>query len=179
MGKIVAFMNALKLKKGEAVIEDMEDVRDGGDDYAVEKKSTSFYVMSVIVSAIGAILIWLFAVNGGMTEKLFTVHPDFHGKDSFVSAAEQSGFTVVFEKDATVSFALVGRQKTVNNIVNDNIAVYVDLEPLISEVDKLPNNTEQILSAEIIINAPVYFGVEDISKEKITIKLVPINKVTE
>jgi hypothetical protein len=97
---------------------------------------------------------------------------------SFVSEAELSGFTVVAE-DSTVSFALEGRQKVVNEVTSEDIAVYVDLDALISEMHKLPNNTEQIITAEIVIDAPIYFRVTDVSKEKITIKLVPINKGTE
>ena len=62
---------------------------------------------------------------------------------------------------------------------NDDIAVFAELEGLISDVNKLPNDKEQVLTAEIIIDAPIYFNVEDVSKKEVIIKLVPINKVTE
>ena len=177
MGKMGSFFKPLK--NGNNMIIDTGEIdRDRCDDYAVEKKSTSFYVVSAIVSVLGAILIWLFAVSTGMSEKMFSVQPEMRGMPSFVSEAELSGFTVVVD-DSAVSFALEGRQKVVNEVTNEDIAVYVDLEALISEMHKLPNNTEQILTAEIVIEAPIYFGVTDVSKEKITIKLVPINKGTE
>ena len=48
----------------------------------------------------------------------------------------------------------------------------------IKDVETMPNDVEQTLSAEIVIEAPIYFNVVDVSKEKITIKLIPINKVT-
>lgn len=177
MGKIASFMNSLKFGKHEGTAEEIE--RDRGDDYAVEKKSTSFYVTSIIVSVLAAIFIWLFAVSTGTSEKLFTVQPDLRGIENLMSAAEHSGFTVVVEKDATVSFGLVGREKAIKNVTNDDIAVFAELEGLIADVNKLPNDREQTVTAEIIIDAPVYFNVEDISKKEITIKLVPINKVTE
>ena len=176
MGKL----SFIKNKNAEEAINDtIELERDRGDDYAVEKKSTSFYVASAIVSAIGAILIWLFAVSTGATEKLFTLQPELRDMETFVSAAEQSGFTVVVEKDTTVSFAIVGRQKAINNTASYDILVYTELEQFISEVNKLPNDREQTITAKIIIDAPVYFNIEDVSKEEITIRLVPINKVTE
>ena len=177
MGKIVSFMNSFKLVKSESAAE--ETLRDRGDDYAVEKKSTSFYVASIIVSVIGAVLIWLFAVSTGTSEKLFTVHPELRGIEDFTSAAEHSGFTVVLEKDAMVSFGLVGREKVIKTVTNDDLAVFAELEGLIADVKKLPNDKEQVLTAEIIIDAPVYFNVEDVSKKEVIIKLVPINKVTE
>jgi hypothetical protein len=176
MGKL----SFIKNKNAEEAINDtIELERDRGDDYAVEKKSTSFYVASAIVSVLGAILIWLFAVSTGATEKLFTLQPELRDMETFVSAAEQSGFTVVVEKDTTVSFAIVGRQKAINNIASYDILVYTELEQFISEVNKLPNDREQTITAKIIIDAPVYFNIEDVSKEEITIRLVPINKVTE
>ncbi len=177
MGKIVSFMNSLKFNKHESAADEIE--RDRGDDYAVEKKSTSFYVTSIIVSVLGAIFIWLFAVSTGTSEKLFTIQPELRGIDDFMSAAEHSGFTVVVEKDATVSFALSGREKVIKMVTNDDIAVFAELGGLIAEVHSLPNDSEQTVTAEIIIDAPVYFAVEDVSKKEITIKLVPINKVTE
>ena len=177
MGKIVSFMNSFKLVKSESAAE--ETLRDRGDDYAVEKKSTSFYVASIIVSVLGAIFIWLFAVSTGTSEKLFTIQPELRGMDKFESAAAHSGFTVVVEKDATVSFGLVGREKVIKTVTNDDIAVFAELGKLIADVNKLPNDREQTVTAEIIIDAPVYFNVEDVSKKEITIKLVPINKVTE
>lgn len=177
MGKIVSFMNSLKLGRHES--DESEIKRDRGDDYAVEKRSTSFYVTSIIVSVLGAIFIWLFAVSTGTTEKLFTVQPEMRGIEDFVSAAEQSGFTVVLEKDATVSFALSGREKVIKNVTNDDIEVFAELDGLIAEVNKLPNDKEQTLTVKIVIDAPMYFGVEDVSKNEMTIKLVPINKVTE
>jgi hypothetical protein len=176
MGKL----SFIKNKNAEEAINDTSELeRDRGDDYAVEKKSTSFYVASAIVSVLGAILIWLFAVSTGATEKLFTLQPELRDMETFVSAAEQSGFTVVVEKDTTVSFAIVGRQKAINNIASYDILVYTELEQFISEVNKLPNDREQTITAKIIIDAPVYFNIEDVSKEEITIRLVPINKVTE
>ena len=177
MGKIVSFMNSLKIGKHESAVDEIE--RDRGDDYAVEKKSTSFYVTSIIVSVLGAIFIWLFAVSTGTSEKLFSIQPELRGIEDFASAAEHSGFTVVVEKDAAVSFTLVGREKVVKNVTNDDIAVFAELDRLISEVNKLPNDKEQTLTAEIKIDAPIYFNVEDVSKNEITIKLVPINKVAE
>ena len=101
------------------------------------------------------------------------------GIADFVSAAEQSGFTVVMEKDAAVSFALEGREKVIKTVTNDDIAVFVNLEPLVNEVHKMRNDVEQTITAEIFIDAPIYFNVQDVSKKEITIKLVPINKVTE
>ncbi len=176
MGKLELFKN----KKNAPVISDTGEIdRDRGDDYAVEKKSTSFYVAIGIISVLGAIFIWLFAVSTGTTEKLFTLTPELHGIEDLTSAAEHSGFTVVLEKDPTVSFALVGRQKSINNVTNGDIAVYAELDSLIGEVNKLPNNSEQTVTAKIIIDAPVYFNVRDVSKEEITIKLVPIYKGTE
>lgn len=177
MGKIISFMNFIK---GDKINHDTGEIdRDRADDYAVEKKSTSFYVVSFIVSVLGAILIWLFAVSTGTTEKIFSIQPEIRDLPTFVSTAEQSGFTVVMESDMTVSFALEGRQKVVNDVTKDDIAVYINLEPLIGDVNKLPNDKEQILTAEIIIDAPIYFNIVDVSKKEVTIKLVPINKVTE
>ena len=176
MGKL----SFIKNKNAEEAINDtIELERYRGDDYAVEKKSTSFYVASAIVSVLGAIMIWLFAVSTGSTEKLFTLQPELRGVETFVSAAEQSGFTVVVEKDTMVSFAIVGRQKAINNMASYDILVYAELEQFINEVNKLPNDREQTITAKIIIDAPVYFNVEDVSKEEITIRLVPINKVAE
>ena len=86
---------------------------------------------------------------------------------------------MVVEKDATVSFGLVGRDKVIKTVTNGDIAVYAELGGLIAEVNKLPNDSEQTVTAEIIIEAPLYFSIEDVSKKEITIKLVPINKVTE
>ena len=180
MGKIISFMNAFKFKKSTPLASDAEEPeRDGGDDYAVEKKSTSFYVTSGIVSVLAALLIWLFAVNAGMTEKLFTVQPELRDIEAFTSVAEHSGFTVSVEKDTAVNFALEGRPKVIKNVTNDDIKVFVELHDLISAVEKIPNDKEQTLTAEIIIEAPGYFNIVDVSKEKITIKLVPINKATE
>lgn len=181
MGKIVSFMNSIKdfIKTDEPKKETSAAGRNKGDDYAVGKKSTSFYVISIIVSVLGALLIWLFAVSTGTTEKMFSIQPEMRGMKSFVSEAELSGFTVVVEADAAVSFALEGRQKVVNEVTNSDIAVYVELEELINDVHKLPNNKEQVITAEIKIEAPIYFNIVDVSKEKINIKLVPINKGTE
>lgn len=183
MGTIISFMNSfMGFAGGKKPGFDTGEIdRDKADDYAVEKKSTSFYVISIIVSVIGALFIWLFAVSTGTTEKIFSIQPELRGLDSLVSAAHQSGFTVVTETDANVSFALEGRQKVVDNVTKDDIFVYVDLEneKLIKSVEKLPNDVEQTLTVEIVIDAPIYFNILDVSKEKITIKLVPINKVTE
>jgi len=176
MGKLELF----KKKKNAPAISDTGEIdRDRGDDYAVERKSTSFYVVIGVISVLGAIFIWLFAVSTGTAEKLFTLSPELRGLADFESAAAHSGFTVVVEKDATVSFALVGRQKSVNNISGGDITVFAELDSLISEVNKLPNDREQTVTAKIIIDAPVYFNVRDVSKEEITIKLVPIHKGTE
>ena len=181
MGKITSFINSFRGddKNGNPSSDTGEIARDRAGDYAVEKKSTSFYVVSGIVSVLGALLIWLFAVSTGTTEKIFSVQPELEHMNTFVSAAEQSGFKVVVEGDPNVSFALEGRKKVVNDVTKDEIKVYVNLDKLISDVDKLPNNVEQTLTAKIIIDAPIYFNIVDLSKEEITIKLVPINKVTE
>ena len=177
MGKI-AFKNMFSGLKGN--MSDTEEIdRNREDDYAVEKRSSGFYIASGIVSVIAAVFIWLIAVSTGTTEKLFSVQPEMRGLASFVSAAEQSGFNVVVESDSTVSFALEGRQKVINDVTSDEILVYVSLEPLISDVHKLPNTAEQTLTADIVIDAPIYFNVADVSKKQVTIKLVPINKVTE
>ena len=176
MGKLGSFLKPLK--KGANITTDTVEIdRDRCDDYAVEKKSTSFYVVSMVVSVLGAVLIWLFAVSTGMSEKMFSVQPEMRDMLSFVSEAELSGFTVIIDESA-VNFALEGRQKVVNDVTSEDIAVYVDFGALMSEVHKLPNNTEQVLTAEIVIDAPIYFGVTDVSKKEITIKLVPINKST-
>ena len=180
MGNIVSFMNSIKgFIWGGNEADGGENERDRADDYAVEKKSTSFYVISIIVSVLGAVLIWLFAVSAGTSEKMFSIQPERRGLDDFKSAAEQSGFTVVIAEDQTVSFALEGRPKVVNEVTNEDIAVFVNLEPLISEVHKMRNDVEQTITAEIFIDAPIYFNIVDVSKKEITIKLVPINKVTE
>lgn len=176
MGKLAEFRN----RKNAPILSDtVETDRDRGDDYAVERKSTSFYVASIIISVLGAVFIWLFAVSTGTSEKLFTVVPELREMETFTSAAELNGFNVVVEKDTTVSFALVGRQKSVNDVSNSEILVFAELDELISEVNKLPNDKEQTVTVKIVIDAPVYFNVRDVSKEEITIKLVPINKGAE
>lgn len=179
MGKITSFINSFKDTK---VTTDTGEIdRDRADDYATEKKSTAFYVISIMISVMGALMIWLFAVTtgAGVTEKIFSIQPEIKELATFVSVAEQSGFNVVIDSESTVSFALEGRQKVVNEVTNEDIKVYIDLSSHIGKVDKLPNNVEQILTAEIIIDAPIYFDVQDVSKKEITIKLVPINKVAE
>ena len=179
MGKITSFFNSFKDAKLTSDTGEID--RDRADDYAIEKKSKSFYVISIMVSVIGALLIWLFAVTtgAGVTEKIFSIQPEIKELASFVSAAEQSGFNVVIDSESTVSFALEGRHKVVDEVTNDDIKVYIDLSSHIGKVNKLPNNVEQTLTAEIVIDAPIYFEVQDVSKKEIIIKLVPINKVTE
>ena len=172
-------MRNFKIKKSSPIVDTGEIERDRAGDYAKEKKSTSFYVVSAVISVLGAIFIWLFAVSTGTTEKLFTLQPELRGMESFVSAAELNGFNVEIEKDVMVSFALAGRQKSINNVTSSDIVVFVELESLVSAMNKLPNDTEQTITAKIIIDAPVYFNIDDISREEITIKLVPIHKGTE
>ncbi len=168
------------LKSDKTNSETSEIERDNADDYAIEKKSTSFYVVSIIISVLGAVLIWLVAVTNGsaVSEKSFTmpIQINEEEKGSFMSAAERNGFNVVLEENSTVSFYIEGRTKVVNDLTVDDISVYINLGEYIDDVNTLPNDKEQTISAEILIDAPVYFSISDVSKKEIIIKLVPINK---
>lgn len=185
MGKIISFINSFKafLKSNKANAETSEIDRNNADDYAVEKKSTAFYVVSIIISVLGAVAIWLVAVTNGpaVSEKSFTmpIQINEEAKGSFISAAEQSGFNVVMEEKSTVSFYLEGRKKVVNDLTVDDIYVYIDLGKYIDAINTLPNDKEQIIAAEIIIDAPIYLNISDVSKIEVAIKLVPINKTSE
>lgn len=184
MGKIRTFISSFNafMKSNKANSETSEIERNNADDYAVEKKSTAFYVVSIIISVLGAVMIWLVAVTNGsaVSEKSFTmpIQINEEEKGSFVSAAEQSGFNVVMEENNTVSFYLEGRKKVVNDLTVDDISVYIKLGEYIDDINTLPNDKEQIIAAEIIIDAPIYLNISDVSKKEITIKLVPINKTT-
>ncbi len=168
------------LKSDKTNSETSEIERNNADDYAIEKKSTSFYVVSIIISILGAVLIWLVAVTNGsaVSEKSFTmpVHISEEERGSFMSAAEQNGFNVVMDENTPVSFYLEGRTKVVNDLSVDDISVYINLGQYIDSINTLPNDTEQTISAEILIDAPVYFTISDVSKKEVIIKLVPINK---
>lgn len=152
--------------------------RNEADDYTIQK-SKKFDIVIRIVSVIGAIIIWLCAVTTGsaVNERMFT-HNNFEIKNegSFVSAAEQSGFNVVIEPNNTVSFTLKGRKKLIDKLQESEVSVFVDLEPYIKSVNTIPNDTEQTIEANITIEVPGYFQVSNVSVEKITIKLIPINK---
>ncbi len=185
MGKIISFINSFKafLKSNKASSDTAEIERNNADDYAVEKKSTAFYVVSITISVLGAVLIWLAAVTNGpsVSEKSFTmpIQINEEEKGSFISAAEQNGFNVVFEENSTVSFYLEGRKKLVNDLTVDDISVYINLGEHIDAINTLPNDAEQTISAEIKIDAPIYFSISDVSKKEVTIKLIPINKTNE
>ncbi len=185
MGKIISFINSFKafMKSNRANAETAELDRNNADDYAVEKKSTAFYVISIIISILGAVMIWLVAVTNGpaVSEKSFTmpIQINEEAKGSFISAAEQSGFNVVMEENSTVSFYLEGRKKVINDLTVDDISVYINLGEYIDDIHTLPNDKEQVISAEIIIEAPIYLDISDVSKKEIAIKLVPINKTSE
>ena len=115
--------------------------------------------------------------GSAVNERMFT-HNNFEIKNegSFVSAAEQSGFNVVIEPNNTVSFTLKGRKKLIDKLQESEVSVFVDLEPYIKSVNTIPNDTEQTIEANITIEVPGYFQVSNVSVEKITIKLIPINK---
>lgn len=148
------------------------------DDYNTVQKSKKFDIIIRIISVLGAIIIWLCAVTSGsaVNERMFT-HSNFEIKNegSFLSAAKQSGFNVIIEKENTVSFTLKGRKKLIDKLQENEVFVYVDLESYIETVNTIPNDTEQIIKAEITIEAPRYFQVSNVSVESITIKLIPIN----
>lgn len=151
--------------------------RNEADDYAIQKNK-KFDIIIRIISIIGAIIIWLCAVTTGsaVNERMFT-HNNFEIKNegSFVSAAEQSGFQVVIEANNSVSFTLKGRKALIDSLQESEVSVYVNLESYIETVNKIPNDSEQIIEAEITIEAPRYFQVSNISTEKIIIRLIPIN----
>lgn len=150
--------------------------RNESDDYAVHK-SKKFDIIIRIVSVVGAIIIWLCAVTTGssVNERMFTyTNFELKNEGSFISAAEQSGFTVAVEKNNSVTFSLKGRTKFINGLQDNEVSVYVDLSKYIDIVNTIPNNKEQTIEADIIIEAPGYFQVSNVTSEKITIKLIPI-----
>lgn len=150
--------------------------RNESDDYAVHK-SKKFDVIIRIISVVGAIIIWLCAVTTGssVNERMFTyTNFELKNEGSFISAAEQSGFNVSIEKNNSVTFSLKGRTKFINGLQENEVSVYVDLSQYIDIVNTIPNNQEQTIDAEIIIQAPGYFQVSNLTNEKITIKLIPI-----
>lgn len=156
-----------------------EYARNSADDYAVVR-SKKFYIVSIVVSFFAAVFIWLVSVTNGTAvgEQMYNVSLDMKEYSSFVSAAEQNGFNVVAETNTTVSFILEGRKKSISRVTMEDISVYIDLGKYIEELDRMPNNTEQTIVAEIVIEAPIYFSISDVSKKEITIKLIPINKIT-
>jgi hypothetical protein len=149
----------------------------------VERKSTAFYVLSIIISVLGAVLIWLVAVtnSSAVSEKSFAmpVQINEEAKGSFMSAADQSGFNVVIEENTTITFYLEGRKKVISDLTVDDINVYIDLNKYIDDINRLPNDKEQVISAEIIIDVPIYLNISDVSKKEVIIKLIPINKTSE
>ena len=155
------------------------DTRNSADDYAVVR-SKKFYITAIIISFFSAIFIWLVSVTNGTAvgEQMYNVSLDMKEYGSFVSAAEQNGFNVVAETNTTVSFILEGRKKSISRVTMDDISVYIDLGKYIEELDKIPNNVEQTFVAEIVIEAPIYFSISDVSKKEVVIKLIPINKIT-
>ena len=170
----------LNLKGSEDNLDNADEyTRNSADDYAVVR-SKKFYIISIAISFLAAVFIWLVSVTSGAAvgEQMYNVSLDMKEYGSFVSAAEYNGFNVVAETNTTVSFILEGRKKSISRVTMDDISVYVDLGKYIEELDRMPNNTEQTIVAEIIIEAPMYFGISDISKKEITIKLIPINKIT-
>jgi hypothetical protein len=185
MGKIISFINSFKafLKSNRASAETTEIDRNIADDYVVERKSTAFYVLSIIISVLGAVLIWLVAVtnSSAVSEKSFAmpVQINEEAKGSFMSAADQSGFNVVIEENTTITFYLEGRKKVISDLTVDDINVYIDLNKYIDDINRLPNDKEQVISAEIIIDVPIYLNISDVSKKEVIIKLIPINKTSE
>jgi hypothetical protein len=185
MGKIISFINSFKafLKSNRASTETTEIDRNIADDYVVERKSTAFYVLSIIISVLGAVLIWLVAVtnSSAVSEKSFAmpVQINEEAKGSFMSAADQSGFNVVIEENTTITFYLEGRKKVISALTVDDINVYIDLNKYIDDINRLPNDKEQVISAEIIIDVPIYLNISDVSKKEVIIKLIPINKTSE
>ena len=181
MGKIGTFISSFKSYTNNNDTNENE-FRNNTDDYNTVAKSKEFYVVSAIISIMAALLIWLVAVTTGTAvgEKPFAVSISMNNYGSFVSAAEQSGFNVVIaESDKTISFTLEGRKKSIENVSSDDIFVQVDFDDCIKMVNTLPNDKEQTISAPIVIDAPVYFAVSDISKTEITIRLIPINMISE
>jgi hypothetical protein len=154
--------------------------RNTADDYGVSK-SRKFNVITGLISFAVAVVIWLVSVTSGgaVGEQIFNVTPEMRGIEDFVSMAEFNGFTVSMENSSTVSFTLEGRKKSISRVTMDDVEVYVDLNKHIELLDTLPNGVVQTITAEIIIDAPVYFGIDDVSKKDVTIKLIPINKISE
>jgi hypothetical protein len=129
------------------------------------------------------VLIWLVAVtnSSAVSEKSFAmpVQINEEAKGSFMSAADQSGFNVVIEENTTITFYLEGRKKVISDLTVDDINVYIDLNKYIDDINRLPNDKEQVISAEIIIDVPIYLNISDVSKKEVIIKLIPINKTSE
>lgn len=151
--------------------------RNNSDDYMI-RKSKKFDIIIKIVSVVGAIIIWLCAVTTGsaVNQRMFTYNNfDIKGTGSFISAAERSGFSVIINYDNSVSFSLKGRKRLIDSLNEKEVSVYVDLSEYIETVNTIPNDTPQIIEADIEIEAPGYFQVSNVSLEKITIQLVPIN----
>ena len=151
--------------------------RNNSDDYMI-RKSKKFDIIIRIIAVVGAIIIWLCAVTTGsaVNQRMFTYNNfEIKGSGSFISAAERSGFNVIINYDNTVSFTLKGRKKLIDSLNEKDVSVYVDLTEHIETVNTIPNDVPQIIEAEIEINAPGYFQVSNISLEKITIQLIPIN----
>lgn len=151
--------------------------RNNSDDYMI-RKSKKFDIVIRIIAVVGAIIIWLCAVTTGsaVNQRMFTYNNfEIKGSGSFISAAERSGFNVIINYDNTVSFTLKGRKKLIDSLNEKDVTVYVDLTEHIETVNTVPNDVPQIIEAEIEIKAPGYFQVSNISLEKITIQLIPIN----
>ena len=169
----------LRINNSDAEGDTDVPARNESEDYG-SKKSRRFTVLTGIVSFFAAIAIWLVAVTTGSAvgEQIFNIAPEMIGYNSFVSAAEQNGFNVTVETNTTVSFTLEGRKKSISRLTVDDISVYADFSGYTEKLGKLPNDTEQTITVEIVIDAPIYFNVDDVSKKEVTVKLIPINKVT-
>ncbi len=168
------FLSSLKNRFSSKRIQDTD--RNESDDYMI-RKSKRFDIVIRIISVVGAVIIWLCAVTTGsaVNQRMFTYH-NFEIKDtgSFISAAERSGFYVIINYENSVSFTLKGRKKLIDSLNESEVAVYVDLSDYIETVNTIPNDTTQIIEAEVEIEAPGYFQVSNVSLEKIIIQLVPI-----
>jgi hypothetical protein len=151
--------------------------RNNSDDYMI-RKSKKFDIVIKIVAVVGAIIIWLCAVTSGsaVNQRMFTYNNfEIKGTGSFISAAERSGFSVIINYDNTVSFSLKGRKRLIDSLNEKEVSVYVDLTEYIETVNTIPNDTTQIIEADIEIKVPGYFQISNVSLEKITIQLIPIN----
>lgn len=153
--------------------------RNESDDYGA-KKNGRFTVLTGIISFFAAVSIWLVAVTTGSAagEQIFNIAPEMIEYNSFVSAAEQNGFNVTVDTNMIVSFTLEGRKKSISRLTVDDISVYADFSGYTETLGRLPNDTEQAITVEIVIEAPIYFNVDDVSRKEVTVKLIPINKVT-